>query len=319
MFCKWCGNPIQPTDKICPSCGRETPPMPDCGGFYNLKYDSSGHVDRLPEPPHTDTIQEEHPVTEKKEPKYARDRKASQRHHTMTMVCFAAFLAALACTAIFAAGMNHQLNEIGKQLLGIQADLTASGAEDREAASSATGSSAEHVPHNFVLGVTVGKTSGTEIGVSYDLGDYAKTVKVAASVAEGENGQKTAVSFILNEDAAINLNLISAQEKADTLIWGVKCDSDLYFFDSQALTYEWQYRTGAGPWTPAAQDIVTQNNEDYRCIACRLDWIQSICTAEQPIELRCNIQMKNASGDSVVLTVDGIFAAADGTLVTTNP
>ena len=37
MFCKWCGKTIQTTDKSCPSCGRETPPLSDCGGFYDLR------------------------------------------------------------------------------------------------------------------------------------------------------------------------------------------------------------------------------------------------------------------------------------------
>ena len=36
MFCKWCGNTIKTTDKKCSSCGRETPPLSECGGFYDL-------------------------------------------------------------------------------------------------------------------------------------------------------------------------------------------------------------------------------------------------------------------------------------------
>ncbi len=36
MFCKWCGKTIRETDATCPNCGRVTPPMSDCGGFYNL-------------------------------------------------------------------------------------------------------------------------------------------------------------------------------------------------------------------------------------------------------------------------------------------
>lgn len=37
MFCKWCGNTIHKTDLKCPTCGRNTPPMSDCGGLYDLK------------------------------------------------------------------------------------------------------------------------------------------------------------------------------------------------------------------------------------------------------------------------------------------
>lgn len=38
MFCKWCGNTIHKTDSKCPTCGRNTPPMSDCGGLYDLKF-----------------------------------------------------------------------------------------------------------------------------------------------------------------------------------------------------------------------------------------------------------------------------------------
>ncbi len=41
MFCKWCGNTIQTTDAKCPSCGRETPALSNCGGFYDLKHKSA--------------------------------------------------------------------------------------------------------------------------------------------------------------------------------------------------------------------------------------------------------------------------------------
>lgn len=256
------------------------------------------------------------------EPKYARDRKASKSHHTITLICFAVVLMAIVCTAIFIVGMNRQLYEIKEQILGIQVDLTASATEDsgtKPTEDSIAGNTKEHTPHNFVLGVTVRKTRDIEIGTAYDFGDYAKTAKVTTTVAEGEKKQAIAVSFVPNEGTPINLDLVYVQEGADDLIVGVKCNSDLYLFDSRAFTYEWQYRTGVGPWTPVERDIVTQSNEDYSCMACKLDWINSICTAEQPIELRCNIQIKNASGDSMLLTVDGILVAADGTLVTDNP
>ncbi len=52
MFCKWCGNTIKTTDKKCSSCGRETPPLSDCGGFYDLKRPWEAPVPP-PEPAHT--------------------------------------------------------------------------------------------------------------------------------------------------------------------------------------------------------------------------------------------------------------------------
>ncbi len=36
MFCKWCGGPLSPSDSKCTRCGKNVPPLSDCGGFYDL-------------------------------------------------------------------------------------------------------------------------------------------------------------------------------------------------------------------------------------------------------------------------------------------
>lgn len=36
MICKWCGAAIDPAQKSCGNCGREIPPLSDCGGFYDV-------------------------------------------------------------------------------------------------------------------------------------------------------------------------------------------------------------------------------------------------------------------------------------------
>lgn len=36
MICKWCGAPVDVTRGKCSACGRELPPLSDCGGFYNI-------------------------------------------------------------------------------------------------------------------------------------------------------------------------------------------------------------------------------------------------------------------------------------------
>lgn len=36
MICKWCGAKIDLKKRKCPSCGREVPPVSDCGGFYDI-------------------------------------------------------------------------------------------------------------------------------------------------------------------------------------------------------------------------------------------------------------------------------------------
>lgn len=36
MICKWCGATVDVTKRKCPVCGREIPPLSDCGGFYDV-------------------------------------------------------------------------------------------------------------------------------------------------------------------------------------------------------------------------------------------------------------------------------------------
>lgn len=36
MICKWCGAKVEAGQRNCPSCGREIPPVSDCGGFYDI-------------------------------------------------------------------------------------------------------------------------------------------------------------------------------------------------------------------------------------------------------------------------------------------
>ncbi len=36
MFCKWCGQTVDPAKGKCAACGKELPPLSECGGFYNI-------------------------------------------------------------------------------------------------------------------------------------------------------------------------------------------------------------------------------------------------------------------------------------------
>ena len=38
MICKWCGAEMDRNDLKCRRCGKETPALSDCGGFYDLAF-----------------------------------------------------------------------------------------------------------------------------------------------------------------------------------------------------------------------------------------------------------------------------------------
>lgn len=91
MFCKWCGNTIKTTDKKCSSCGRETPPLSDCGGFYDLKRPWEGAPlpqDSSAAPAFAEGSNGPDPeVMRLREENRAIRKEANDRHKIMLIIC----------------------------------------------------------------------------------------------------------------------------------------------------------------------------------------------------------------------------------------
>lgn len=317
MFCKWCGKSIQLTDKKCPTCGRETPPMSDCGGFYNLKHSNGGTV----APTAEKVIVKEVPhcaAVEKMEVKYVKERKAAKKHHATTMLCFIVVLLAIVCSALLVLSVNNQMDEIKEQIDNIRIEMPTYPIEanlDEPTESQVDDPSVESTQYCFRIDTTVINGDPKEVSNTYDFGDYAKSAKVTISAAEGKNGQVFTVSYTLNEQASVDMNVKYVQENAELLTIGVMCETDLSFFNNQDFSYEWQYRSSIGNWTSVDADIITVDDENYCHIACTTDWLKNITIMKQPIELKCIIRIENEAGDSMQITVDGISVAADGAII----
>ena len=305
MFCKWCGNSIQLTDKKCPACGRETPPMSDCGGLYDLRHSVNGPQPQAQTCPRPVVMQ--CPIVEKMESKYARDRKAAKKHHAMTTICFVVVLIAIVCTAVLAVNANSQLGELREQIGNIQIKAPlypTENATNEQTENQPDDELEEPTPYSFELGMTVTNAESPTIGTAYNFDDYAKSVKVTTAVTESEKGHELAVSFILAEDASVGLDLIYGQEETEDFTIRVKCNSDLPLFDNEDFTYEWQYCTGSGDWLTVDQKLVTENNGYYGLLCDENLW-NTVGVREYPRELRCIIAVENEDGDMMVITVDG--------------
>lgn len=88
MFCKWCGNTIKTTDKKCSSCGRETPPLSDCGGFYDLKRPWEGAALPSDSAPATGAPGGPDPeLMRLREETKAIRKEANDRHKIMLIIC----------------------------------------------------------------------------------------------------------------------------------------------------------------------------------------------------------------------------------------
>lgn len=320
MFCKWCGNSIQLTDKKCPACGRETPPMSDCGGLYNLKHSNDGPT----APTKEKVIVKEVPhcaAVEKMDAKYVKERKAAKKHHAITMSCFIVILLAIVCSALLILCVSNQLGELKEQIDNIQIEIPTYPTEaplDKPNDEQVTDPPEESTQYSFTINTTVVNGDPKEISNTYDFCNFSKSVKVTTTTAISENGQTFTVSYLLGEEASVDLNLKYIQEETKPLTIGVNCDTNLQFFNNEDFSYEWQYRSSIGNWTSVEADIITVDDENYRQIACITDWLKNITIMKQPIELRCIIRVKNPSGDAMQIIVDGISVAADGTIINNN-
>lgn len=298
MFCKWCGKSIQLTDKNCPACGRETPPMSDCGGFYDLKHSNTGSATEK-------AIVKEVPnsaAPEKMEVKYAKERKAAKKHHTMTMLCFGVLFIAIVCTAVLAVSANIQLGKLKEQIKSIQIEMPVNAAEDttNEPTEKQPGDEPEErTAHNFELAVTVTNADRPTISTTYDFGNYAKSAKVTTVTREDEKRQAFDVSFILTEDASIEVGVLSLEEEAANLSFGVKCRSELPLFDHKEFTYVWQYRTEGEEWLAVDQKLVAED-DGY----CGLLW-NAVGEDEASRDFRCAITAEDEEGNTMTITVDG--------------
>ena len=315
MFCKWCGNSIQLTDKKCPACGRETPPMSDCGGFYNLKHSNDG-----PNAPTKEkVVVKEVPhcaAVEKMEAKYVKERKAAKKHHTITMFCFIVVLLAIVCSALLILSVSNQLGELKEQIDNIQIEIPTYPTEaplDKPNDEQVTDPPEESTRYSFTINTTVVNGDSKEISNTYDFGNYAKSVKVTTTSAQGENNQAFTVSYLLDEEAYVNLNLKYVQENAELLTIGMNCDTDLSFFNDQEFSYEWLYRTESGDWLSVDQKQITEN-DGYYSLLCDEDLWSNLGEKEALKDIRCVIKIKDIKGNMMTITVDGCGLSQDVSL-----
>lgn len=123
---------------------------------------------------------------------------------------------------------------------------------------------------------------------------------------EDEKRQAVDVSFVLAEDASIDVGMLYLQEKTAMLSVGVKCRWELPFFDKEILSYTWQYRAESEDWLAVDQKLVAE--DDGYCGLLR----DAIGEEEASRDFRCVITVEDEEGNRMTLTVGG-FALAGNT------
>ena len=312
MFCKWCGTNIQLTDKKCPSCGRETPPMSDCGGLYNLKH--SNNIPPAPPASPKPVSVPQCPIVDKMEPKYAKDRKAAKIHHTTTITCFCVVLAAVILCAALIFNLYGRLNETMDMVAHISDKLVTNTAIDnmenlQMEVETEPAKSTENVVHRITLGVTIKDNENTEMVTSSDFGTYTTTAKVITANSKDDRPERSiAVFWVIGEkEEYINLNTISKADDSAVFL-GVKCETNVVLFEDTEFTYSWPYLNKDIRWMDISEDLLTAQ-DGYNSITCAEEFWNTIGSEAGLAELRCIITVENENGDAITVTVDGLVVS----------
>ncbi len=309
MFCKWCGNKIRITEKSCPVCGRETPPMSDCGGLYNLKQFSDAPAPvPFPDPP--EPVVKQCPIMEKIEPKYVRDRKAAKAHRKMTAIGLLVIFLAIVLMAAMLIDVHRRLNGLEDILeSSTSPDSTTSAEansdETEEPLPKATAILPPDKPYAFMIEIAI---HDAEVSTSHDFGAFAQNV--VTKTAWNTLGEEEAfdISYNIQRDGqyAIGLSLLKEMDEAGNVTILAEYRTDLQLFQNCRAGYSWQYRNELGIWVEADQGAATPSGHSGSRISCDAAWLESIAERQQAVELQCRIQVENKDGDTMTILVNGI-------------
>lgn len=103
MICKWCGSTKKASERICPACGRESPALSDCGGFYDI----------VPQATRVDTFTQID-AAEKSEdgPSISQNKKSYATHFFITL---AALLLLLIASFVVFFSFDARISELMRQ------------------------------------------------------------------------------------------------------------------------------------------------------------------------------------------------------------
>ena len=280
MFCKWCGKTIRITDVNCPNCGRETPPMSDCGGFYNLK---TPDVVIPKGGEGTSPVAVNCPVIEKLESKYMRDRKADKAHHKLTILFFGIVAVLIALSLVLGILAVVKTGEVMQKISQIQEDMDGTAElpqEEIQPEEVVPEPPTNAVPEETVPEETVPEETVPEETVPEETEPVNETDGVIVSEETNELGET---------------------------VFKVQYNNDIELFNDGTTNYLWQYSKEADIWQNVDEDLFQLNEDGTSVLVCTEAFLEGIDAQEQKIELCCVIKCRNESGDTLEICVRGMF------------
>ncbi|MBQ9148928.1 MAG: hypothetical protein IJX69_05095 [Oscillospiraceae bacterium] len=328
MICKWCGESIETTASRCPKCGRETPAMSDCGGFYKLK---TGGDTGAAAPQTGGPIKL--PQLDKLGHMYVRDMKQTRLLQLVGLGAMVLTVLLLIVTLISVGGVNARLkaemaddedqSQHQEDSDGDRQDDEGDPDDDEGKTGNAAGNQIAtntekpQVPltkQDAAIGVTLfnSSESGGYMDVGYTLEGQEVSVWTHTERNTATGTHKNTVICDLNNGGDC-LTLTQHDKYAEEVLtvsmyWDAQGE---YFSGLEFEKCTWEYRFAEGPWQMLERGVAVK--EDETCsLALKKNEIKRLLAGENLAELRCTITFKHADGGTLTITLDGLLFGESG-------
>lgn len=296
MFCKWCGNTIQTVDEKCPSCGRITPALSDCGGFYNLRQKVSN-----PEPPYMPSPR--CPIMDKLENRYVKDQKKAKAQRKVLLYMSILEVLLLIVIGIGLLCVCGKVNELEESIQYLHTEenveLPTEVFEEVETVTEETR------PYHFQMKIALGNSEQVLIDTSHDFDTYAQVAQVQTSSEEKDGNKVVNVCYLLNPMEAYAKVAIAdeCEDSGDTQI-SIVFDTNIDLFENVTYEYIWSYQDVDGIWTDVDSQMVQTDALGGSRLICGKEWVETF--AGNAVELQCMIAIENSEGDTMNVFINGI-------------
>ena len=333
MICKWCGATVDVTKGKCSVCGKELPPLSDCGGFYNVA-PKAAQANPAPNAEQPASQPVPGPMGQNRTEGPAPNEKSKKR---MTIL-LAAALVLLAAAVVFSIVRSISLSKRIAALEEANADRKLPAATEERATDEIA------TPANILTEApTEAPTEATEVPTEETEAPTEATEAIEADFADQN------ITFTIDKDGNMKIMLNDEEiedgafeiDGSDIFLNGMKIlyasleedtdastalgrtfvfTYDIYdipdagksvFGTSREVTFVWKYRTEkTGEWQDTAESpsefltrellAVGENEKPH----CNLSFSNDLINDNNYFELQCTMTRTSKEGGTLTIVYD---------------
>lgn len=316
MICKWCGAPVDVTRGKCSACGRELPPLSDCGGFYNIvpgaaRPEAQPCVQQTHSEPQSSTEPVSPPPRQKKRP-------------VLPLVTLAVLLLVGVLSVVLFLSLGSRLDALEQRIAANDSEIEQLRRSNASALEQLAGVNAQLAEVNDQLAATrealekpALKLSETDIrfcmALSEDGSNVSCDLRDAGVLKYRSHGtEPRVVTCLLDEVQLWQVKLsetVSGKgfNRATSYCFHYDVDNERLgkYQSTQPAEFSWQYRSAdGGEWTELDESsgvhIVSAPERSESTVTIDDPWLRSNLP-DGAYELRCVLTRHSRDGGTLVL------------------